>query len=130
MRNNFDDKLADALHKEADAHYAPGREETLRSMVAESFRGKKKWLSMVAYIYVLLFSAVGIFAAVKFFGATGTRNQILYAALFTWAMILVPILKIWYWEQLNKNAILRELKRIELRLLELGGGAARDEDQR
>ena len=40
----------------------PDREDTLRDLLAASFRGKTGWMAVVACVYILLFAAVAVFA--------------------------------------------------------------------
>lgn len=43
--------------------------------------------------------------------------MVFWLAIFLFAMIAVGLLKIWFWMRMNHLALLRELKRIELRLV-------------
>ncbi len=92
------------------------RGETLRTEIVHSFRGRQRWLIVVIWIVAPLIFAFSVWAAVRFFGADETRDQILYATLFLWASVGVGMLKSWYYARLDRNAILRELKRLELQL--------------
>ncbi|MHC4574952.1 MAG: DUF6768 family protein [Planctomycetota bacterium] len=48
-----------------------------------------------------------------------TRDQIMYAAIFVWCILLMGILKVLRWLVLSKHLIGREVKRLELRIAEL-----------
>jgi hypothetical protein len=43
--------------------------------------------------------------------------MVFWLGVFLFAMIAVGLLKIWFWMRMNHLALLRELKRIELRLV-------------
>jgi hypothetical protein len=115
-----DDPIKKAL-QEADVagDFGPAQGETFRQMISDTFRSQPRWMSVMAWIYALLFTAVAVVAAVKFFGAEGVRNQILWATVFLTSNMIVMILKVWFWMIMNRNRILREVKRLELRIAEL-----------
>ncbi len=102
---------------EADAKCALDGED-FRDMLVSSFRGKLKWMSIVAWVYMLLFTGVSVFAAVRFFGAGDTREMIMYATIFIVSMTIIMVIKLWYWLLMNRNAVKREIKRLELRIME------------
>ncbi len=68
--------------------------------------------------------AASVWAAVSFFSADETRDQILYATIFLWGSTGVGLLKSWYYSRLDRNAVLRGLKRVELQLAQRTGVSA------
>ncbi len=105
-----DQDMRDAFDKE--------REQTLRAEVVESFQGRQRWLVLVVWIAAPVIFGVSVWAAVRFFQTdhADVRNLVLFATIFMWASVGVGLLKSWYYSRLDRNAILRELKRLELRL--------------
>ena len=117
-----DNEVRDQLVQEnGGGEYDLGREETLREMVVESFRGKTWWMAMVAWVYSILFTGVAVFAAIRFFGAEAgaVREMIAYAMLFGLSSAIVLFVKLWYWMLMSRNSVKREVKRLELRIAEL-----------
>ena len=47
------------------------------------------------------------------------QPDIAWAGGFGLSLIAIAMLKIWYWMELNKNAVTREVKRVELQLARL-----------
>ncbi len=70
---------------------------------------------------LLVFLVLGILAAVKFFGAESTRDIVMWAAACILCMSAVSMLKVWYFLEINKNAVTREIKRLELQIARLAG---------
>lgn len=58
-------------------------------------------------------------AAMKFFRTDSTRAMIAWASLFVVFALGTSILLVLYWLKLNRNAIARELKRLELRIAKM-----------
>ena len=49
------------------------------------------------------------------------RVMLLWAAACVVCMSGVSMMKVWYWMELNKNAVTREIKRLELQIARLAG---------
>lgn len=93
----------------------------LFSQLAATFAGPMRVWTIVGFVWVLSATALGFFAVVKMFQAETTRDLILWAAA-GWAGWTMQIaIKQWIFERMNTLTILRELKKIELRLTRLEG---------
>lgn len=92
------------------------REETLRAEIVRSFHGRQRGLIVLVWVVSVLVFAVSVWAAVQFFAAEETREQILFATIFLWASVGVGLLKSWYYARLDRNAILRAVNRLERQL--------------
>jgi len=103
---------------QAAVHYDDSREGMLRDVLVSSFKGRMRWASIITWACMLAFGGIAVFAAVQFFLAEQVREMILYATLFVVSFSVLLVVKLWYWMLANRNAIQRELKRLELRLVE------------
>jgi hypothetical protein len=63
--------------------------------------------------------AVLIWFAVMFFTTTETRAMIGWATGFLFITIFIVAMKIWFWMQMEKYVVLRELKRLEAQVARL-----------
>jgi hypothetical protein len=89
--------------------------------VIDTFRGRSRRLVAVMF---LLTAAWAIFAAVsayEFFQAEGVRAMIAWAGGYGLGLVNIALLQIWYWIAQNKNAVAREVKRVELLVARLAG---------
>lgn len=119
----FEDRIRASLSEEDEAFLRKLQTERgLFAQIGEMFRGPMRWLTVAVNVLVLAATAAGIWAVVKMIGADDTRGLILWAAA-AWALWTVQLaLKQWLWDRMNTLSILRELKRIELRVTRLEGG--------
>jgi len=92
------------------------RDESLRAMFADAFRGRMRWMSAVVWGYALLFTAVAVVAAVLFFRAAAVREQILWATVFTVSTVWLVLVKMWIWQRWNRNLLRRRIDALEARL--------------
>ncbi len=118
--NELDDTIRSALKSQAE-HGAidPDREPTMRTQIAETFRGRLRWLALLAAFFRIVYLILAIIAAIQFFRVDGTRELIAYATLFLISIAATAFIKLWYWMLLIKNSVIREIKRLELQIAEL-----------
>ena len=118
----LDDKIRAALRQEdAEVFDDWGGEPSMFTLVMDTFRGRHKWLVLLTVVWSLVFFALAIYSAFKFFNTEDAREVMLWAVAFIFCMSAVSMLKLWFWMEINKNAILREIKRVELQIARLAG---------
>ena len=122
--NDIDDKIRKALEidqemlKKAQAVDDPGFFE----MLIQFYRGKNRWLGYMAFIDILFFFCIGTWALYEFFQTDSIQIKLGWSLLFLGSLIVVAMGKLWTWMQINKNTMMREMKRVELQLLRLQEG--------
>ena len=117
---NIDDKIREALRKE-DAELLENYrgEAPFHEMLLDSFRGRNRFLNVMAFVATLIFMALLIASGYQFFQTDSTRAMIGWAAGFVTCAVTTGMLKIWFWLELNKNSVTREIKRLELQIANL-----------
>ncbi len=120
--NELDRKIREALRKEDAELYKDFDEEpSVFEMLVETCRGRRRWLNVLGAFWTLVFLVLGILSAVRFFGAETTRDIVMWAAACILCMSAVSMLKVWYFLEMNRNALTREIKRLELQIARLAG---------
>lgn len=115
----IDKLIKETLTKEEAKFYENLEEQNLFEMVLGLFKGKNKWLMYLMNLMTIIFFGFFIYCVVNFLNTS--ENEI--KTLIKWAsgaiifLISVSMLKIFGWMQMDKNAIIRELKRLELLFL-------------
>lgn len=118
--NELDKKIAEALRKEdADLFREIGEEPGIFEMLLETFRGKHRWLNLLGAIWTLAFLVLGIASAVAFFRAEATRGMLTWASACILCMWAVGLAKVWYWMEMQRIVVMREIKRVELQIARL-----------
>jgi len=117
---DLDKKIVEALRAEdAELFREAGDEPGVFEMLLDTFRGKRRWLNMLGVVVTLTFLALGIASAVAFFRADATRDLVLWAAACMLCLSAVAMLKVWYWMELQRIVVMREIKRVELQIARL-----------
>lgn len=118
--SELDKKIREALRDEDAAALADvGDEPSMFETIMETFRGRYKWLAVMAVSWSIVFMVMGVLAAIKFFQAEATRDMLMWAVACILCLSGVSMMKVWYWMELNKNALTREIKRLELQIARL-----------
>lgn len=117
MKNNMEDidKLIRETLTEEEAKFYDGlEEEGLFGMVRSLFKGKLKWIiTLMIGVNFIIFGFL-IYAIIQFFHAAETFELIKWACASFVGMMMMSMLKLFSWMQMNKNALMREIKRLEL----------------
>jgi uncharacterized membrane protein YciS (DUF1049 family) len=118
---DLDDKILEALRRE-DAELLAQYEgdPPILDMLAETFRGRHRWLNALAFGFTFVALALAILAAYEFFHVESTRAMIAWATGFLWFVIWIAMLKMWFWLEIQKLSVTREVKRLELQVAQLG----------
>lgn len=118
--NDLDRKIRDALRQEDSELFAEiGDEPSLFEMSMDLFRGRNRWLSLLAAVGMVAIIGLGIVAGVKFHRAETTRDMFQWAAVCALCMLGFGLMKVWAWLEINKNFVTREIKRVELQIARL-----------
>jgi hypothetical protein len=107
-------KIIDGSHE-----YDDSREGTLRTMLADFYNRKMLSTAIFIWAWGIVVVAGAVYCAVQFFRNVEVRDQIMYAALFVCCVQFMALTKIFAWQMIHRNGILREIKRLELRVAEL-----------
>jgi len=111
--SDLDDRIRGAL---ASSGLPPADEPSVIEMVGQAFRGRNRWIAVVALLQTFVFVGLAAACAVQFFRAESTRALVGWAAGFLACFLVVALIKIWYWLEFVKNTLLREVKRAELQV--------------
>lgn len=118
--SNLDQAIRDALSKEdADFLARFQKEDPIYEQVFGVFVGRNGALNMFAAALTFAIFVAAVYCAWNLFTVTDVRESILWGLGVIVAMIAVGMLKLYFWMELNKNAVLREVKRLELQVARL-----------
>jgi len=124
MKNNIEeiDKLIkETLTKEEAKFYQELEEQNVFQMVLGLFHGKNRWIMFGMNFMTLVFFGLAIYCTVQFFNTSDTNELIKWGIGGLVFLFGVSMLKVFAWMQMDKNAIIREIKRLELQVSSLSG---------
>lgn len=119
--HTIDDKIAEVMDGEArEMMDIYGKELGLFGLIAESFRGKLRFLVMLIFLFIMVFALLLLYCAVHFFTAETIDMKLNWMAGGLTALIVIGSLRLWYLMELNRLSVIREVKRLELQIGLLG----------
>jgi hypothetical protein len=114
--NNIDQKIQAALRRESNRDELAG-EPNIAEEVLNAFRGRHRGLSALI-IGIQIAAFIGfVIAGVRFYSAPELAVQLRWGGLAFVLFLMIGLVKIWFWLEMHSNRILREVKRVELRLI-------------
>ncbi len=122
MKTNMEDidqLIKDTLTEEEAKFYNELEEQNVLEMVTGLFKGKNMWIMYLMNFMTLVFFGLFIYCIVQFFNAEVTKDLIKWSVGSLVFVLAVSMMKIFAWMQMDKNALLREMKRLELQVSSL-----------
>jgi len=113
-------KLAEALRVDDDALFGmEAEEQSLFGNMADTFRGKRRWLVVMVWFWAFVAAVLMFVGAYMFFKAETESAKMAWGFGSVFGMMMNGMLKMWYWMEMNRASILREIKRVELQIARL-----------
>ena len=120
MTHPFDERLRQDLSDDDRAFLASLDDERgMYAQIADTFHGPMRGWTGFAFVLSLAFFVGCIYMLVRLFGAPPLNDALLWLAGFIWMSLGVAMIKMWFWLRMNQIALLRELKKIELRISQI-----------
>ncbi|WP_299684919.1 DUF6768 family protein [uncultured Dokdonia sp.] len=119
MRKEYEEidvLIKEALTEEETKFYDSLDEQNVFQMLGGVFDGKNKWIIIMMNIVSFIAMVFFVYCTVQFFNTDVTNELIKWAVGGTFCMLIVSMLKVFIWMQMDKNSIIRELKRLELQV--------------
>lgn len=115
--NDLERKIQAALRGSSLGDDLAGEPNIAEELIA-TFRGRRRWLHGMAFVWTFALFLVAVGAGFKFYHAEVVREQLLWGGLTLLAVLCVAFLKLYFWLEVHTNRVLREVKRVELLLIQ------------
>lgn len=112
----IDELIKETLSLEEAKFYEELDEQNFIGKWSEIHRGKTGWLASVMTVMHVLIFVVFVFCTVQFFNTEETNELVKWSAAGFLCMIFMGMMKLYIWMQMDKNDILRAVKRLELQM--------------
>jgi hypothetical protein len=125
MMTHVDDAIRRALSPEdVRAYDALSRDQNPLQQALGTFQTQSRILAVAGWFAGFALFAVGVYGFWRFAEAPDVRGMLIWGAVGGLAMMGLGLVKLWFWMEMQKNSIVRELKRLELQISTLlpGGG--------
>lgn len=117
---NIDDAIRQSLSAEdAKLLETYAGEEPIHRQVLSTLSGRFGPLNAGGSVVGLAAFVFGIWAVWKMVEAVAVRDMLLWGGGAALAFLMVAMIKLWFLMEMQKNAIIREVKRLELQIARL-----------
>jgi hypothetical protein len=116
---SIDKLIREALSAEEAEYFDQLGEQSIPEMVTETFLGHRRWLNLGGMLIGSVMLVVGLVCAINFYEAAEIREMLRWGAGAAFCLTGIVGMKIWYWMELQRNALTREVKRLELQVSHL-----------
>lgn len=114
--DNIDQLIRAALTNEESEVFDSLGEQTIFEEAFGILKGRGRFITGSTMIISVLLFVAAVYSGFQFFEAETTKELIAWAVGFCMGMMAVGTLKIWWWMEMEKNATIREIKRVELQI--------------
>lgn len=112
----IDALIKEALNQEEAKFYDELGEQNLFEKLGGVFKGKLGWLVILMNVVSLALLGLLVYCGIQFFDTEVTHELIQWGAGFFICLMTISMIKLFVWMQMDKNDVLRELKRLELQI--------------
>ena len=118
--NDVDRAIRQSLSAEdADLLDRLSRDQSLRQQVLATFQGQLWWMNVAGWIAGFLLFGAGSVMAWWFVNAPTLEEMLRWGAGAALAFAGLALVKVWFWMEMQKNTVMREVKRLELQVASL-----------
>jgi len=118
--NNLDQAIRQSLSAEDAALFDRlGADQALHRQVLAIFEGRLRWFNALGWILGFVLFGLACVLTWQFIQAQDVRDMLRWGAAAALAFAGLALIKVWFWLELQKNDIVRELKRLEVQVASL-----------
>ena len=96
-----------------------GADQALHRQVLATFEGRLRWFNAAGWIAGVVLFGVACVLTWRFAQAQALEDMLRWGAASALAFAGIALIKVWFWLELQKNAIVREVKRLEVQVASL-----------
>lgn len=115
-KEEIDKLITESLNKDEAEFYKMLDEESVFKSWGSVYTGKNGWIAIVMSVFITIFVVAAFYCGYQFFTVESNLEMLRYGAGMFIFMMFTAFLKLWLWNQMDKNAIIREIKRIEFQV--------------
>ena len=118
---SIDEKIKQALSDEYNDIIAENDKIDANpfKQMSVSFKGKMGWMYIGVMFFGVLFTIMMFYSIYSFYHETEIKSLIGWAVAIVITAFFTQVIKMWYWSELGKNRVIREIKLLELQLAQV-----------
>ncbi len=115
--SDIDDRILAALDSDERELMEPySRPMGLLGMISLPFRGAFGPVAVAAFVLMFVVFGMLIYSAIRFFPEPELAAKLNWLAIGLTMLIMLGLLRLWYFLEISRLSIIREVKRLELQV--------------
>ena len=116
--SNIDEKIRNALAAEDQKAIDEIDDSAgIFELIGLTFKGKQAWISYYMYFLGIVVSALFVYFVIQYLGTSDIKSSLNWALLILGCGFIITMIKILGWQQIQKAELMREIKRLEMRIM-------------
>lgn len=115
-KRDIDRLITESLSKDEAEFYNSLDEEGLFKQILGVYKGKMGWYAIVTAIVHTIAVAVIVYCGYQLFTTDSIIEILQYGTVLFIALSFGCMIKLWSWMEMQKNAVTREIKRLEFQV--------------
>jgi hypothetical protein len=116
--SDIDEKIRSALSAEDKKEIEEMEDGAgLFELIGLTFKGKQAWMSYYLYFLGFVVAVAGAYFVMQYLDSTDVKTSLNWALLIISCFFFISLIKILGWQQIQKAEIMREIKRLEMRII-------------
>lgn len=112
----IDRLIKEALrHEDTDLRARFG-EQSAPELLMEMFRGRRRLITIGGIIANLVLVGLAILSTSRFLNASDQRSMLIWGVTGVSCLVAITAIKVWYWLEMTRLSLARDIKRVELQL--------------
>lgn len=91
-------------------------DDSLPNTMVQLYQGQHRWINLGASLATFVIFGMMLWCGFKFFEAETTHQIVGWATAFLAAFLFSVLMKLWFWLEMLRNSVTREVKRLELQV--------------
>jgi uncharacterized membrane protein YciS (DUF1049 family) len=116
MKDDINEKLLRAILNDQKNDQSSEESATVLHMIGRSFKGTFRYTFVFVVTFQLIVAALAVYCGYQMLTLTGLDDKLEWLAGLILSTLTFAILRLWFFMELNRLSVLRELKRVELQL--------------
>ncbi len=117
--DEIDALIRQALDREQAEQFDALAEPSIFQQALEVLRGRQRWTAAMVMVVTLAFVIGSVYCGVQVFRVETTLEALRWMGGFFFCFMITMAMKIWYWMEMNRHTLRREIKRLELQVAHL-----------
>jgi len=125
--NDQSSPMRETLTREEAEAYERLERPSMFELATDVLRGRSGCFMLGSLVTGKVMLVLGIYSVVRFLGTSDIPEMLRWGAVLFFCLGAIAAVKMWFWMEMNRHALSREIKRLELQIAHLARRSGGDD---